>query len=259
WPLPSMSLLALTLALLPMSMSTTAIKVVPLDMAPDSFDDQYRDCGPAMTKELPTLNCSEFHQNPLFARGWKEAAAEWQSWGLPASPLSPDQAIAVMAYSMPYFYKEFNEGVRTNGSSSQVYRDNFHYKTLHFLLTQAVETLRDTQSPQCHKVFRGVGGVLFKAQPGQKVRFGQFASTSLSKKVAQGYGTDTVFQVHTCHGANIIDFSYNKTNKEVLIPPFETFEVISVTWEGEKQRIRLRSTGIYSKYNCEWLRGENTG
>ncbi|NXA84540.1 NARE ribosyltransferase, partial [Thryothorus ludovicianus] len=253
WPLPSMASLALTLALLPMVMATAAIKAVPLDMARDSFDDQYRDCGPAMTKELPALNRSEFQQNPLFARGWKKAADVWQSRGLSASPLSPDQAIAVMLYSMNEMYSEFNKAVGTAGRSRQVYRDNFHYKTLPFLLTQAVMTLEGTRGSQCHDVFRGVRGVHFTAVVGQQVRFGQFASTSLSKKMAQGYGTDTMFQVHTCHGANIVDFSYDKTNKEMLIPPFETFEVIEVNQEGEKPRIRLSSTRTYNNYNCKWL------
>ncbi|NXA74308.1 NARE ribosyltransferase, partial [Thryothorus ludovicianus] len=181
WSLPSMATLALTLTLLPMAVATAAVEVVPLDMAPDSFDDQYRDCGPAMTKELPALNCSEFQQNPLFAEVWEKAAAEWQRRGLPESPLSSDQAIAIMAYTMEGLYEKFNEAVRTAGSSSQVYRDKFHYKTLHFLLTQALVTLRDSQVLQCHDVFRGVRGVHFTAECGQQVRFSQFSSTSLSK------------------------------------------------------------------------------
>ncbi|KAF4796164.1 hypothetical protein TURU_086439 [Turdus rufiventris] len=67
-----MALLALTLALLTITVATTAI-TVPLDMALNSFDDQYQGCGPAMKVELPALNHSEFQNNPHFAKLWPMA------------------------------------------------------------------------------------------------------------------------------------------------------------------------------------------
>ncbi|CAN8176908.1 unnamed protein product [Coccothraustes coccothraustes] len=232
-----------------------AIKEVTLDMAQDSFDDQYRGCGPAMTAALPALNRSEFQQNPLFAQAWVKARAKWQSRGSPVSPLSsPAQAIALMAYTMKelQLYEKFNVAVRTAGRSSQEYRDNFHFKTLHFLLTQALVTLRDTQGrQQCHRVFRGVRDIHFQTWHGQRVRFGQFASTSLKKEIALRFGTDTVFEVHTCHGVDIHQFSMYPGEEEVLIPPFETFEVTQVIWDGKRTWISLRSAGTFSKYNCE--------
>ncbi|XP_059706426.1 erythroblast NAD(P)(+)--arginine ADP-ribosyltransferase-like [Haemorhous mexicanus] len=250
-----MALQACTLALLAMSMATAiAIKVVPLDMARDSFDDQYRGCAPAMMAALPSLYGIEYQKNPNFARGWVKAQAEWRKRGSHVSPLaSPAQAVAVMAYTMKYFYREFNAAVRAAGRSRQEYRNNFHFKMMHFLLTQALVKLRHAQNKQCHRVFRGVRDVHFQARRGQRVRFGQFTSTSLSKKVVQHYGTDTVFEVHTCHGVDIQAFSYDPNNREVLIPPFETFKVTKVTQNGKKRRISLRSTGTFSKYNCAWL------
>ncbi|XP_050839733.1 erythroblast NAD(P)(+)--arginine ADP-ribosyltransferase-like isoform X2 [Serinus canaria] len=254
WPLHSMAPLAQTLALLAMTVATTAVEMVTLDMAQDSFDDQYRGCGPAMTAALPALNGSEFQQNPLFAQAWVKARAKWQSRGSPVSPLSsPAQAIALMAYTMDDVYREFNAAVRTAGSSSQEYRDNFHFKTLHFLLTQALVTLRDTQGPQCHNVYWGVHGVRFKAEHGDIVRFGQFTSASQSETTAKDFGNDTVFHVHTCRGVGIREFSNYPGEKEVLISPFETFEVTKVSQEGDRVRIQLFSTGIFSNYNCEWL------
>ncbi|KAF4794967.1 NAD(P)(+)--arginine ADP-ribosyltransferase 2-like protein [Turdus rufiventris] len=55
WPLPSMALLALTMALLAMTVATTAIQEKPLDMALDSFDDQYQGCGRAMEEAIAML------------------------------------------------------------------------------------------------------------------------------------------------------------------------------------------------------------
>ncbi|NXX69289.1 NARE ribosyltransferase, partial [Spizella passerina] len=257
-----MAPLAQTLILLAMAMATTAIEEVTLDMAQDSFDDQYQGCGTNMIAALPALNSSEFQQNPLFAQAWLKATADWQSRGSPVSPLSyPAQAIAVMAYTgrKTKLYKNFNDAVRVVGHSNQEYRDNFHFKTLHFLLTNALVMLRQAQNGQCHMVYRGVHGVIFKAEPGDIVRFGQFSSASYSAKIAKVFGSDMVFQVYTCHGAAIWNFSRYPGEKEVLIPPYETFEVIEVSQEGDSAWIQLRSNGTFSKYNCEWLQGDTPG
>uniref|UniRef100_A0A8D2MFX7 NAD(P)(+)--arginine ADP-ribosyltransferase n=1 Tax=Zonotrichia albicollis TaxID=44394 RepID=A0A8D2MFX7_ZONAL len=231
-------------------MGGLSIKVVPLDMARDSFDDQYRGCGPAMMAVLPALHNFEFQVNPLFTQTWVKAEAEWRKRGSPVAPLaSPAQAVALMAYTTKDIYKDFNAAVRVAGHSRQEYRNNFHFKTLHFLLTKALVTLRQAQKAKCHHVFRGVHDVRFQARRGQKVRFGQFTSTSLSKEVAQKYGTDTIFEVQTCHGVDIQAFSFYLSNREVLIPPYETFEVTKVTRNGKRAWITLRSSGTYSKHN----------
>ncbi|NWR10295.1 NARE ribosyltransferase, partial [Paradoxornis webbianus] len=255
-----MAPLAHTLALLAMAVATAAIEVLPLDMAENSFDDQYRGCGTEMTVALPALNRSEFQKNSHFARVWAEAAAEWQRKGSRVSPLSsPAQAIALMAYSMKGMHREFNAAVREVGRSPQEYRDKFHYKTFHFLLTQAVGTLRDIQGPQCRDVFRGVRRYQFKAQSGATMRFGRFTATTLRKETVLCFGANMVFEVHTCHGVDIREFSTLPEEEEVLIPPFEIFKVTNVTDDGQRQWIQLHSNGTSSNYNCEWLKGDTTG
>ncbi|NXM88081.1 NRT2 ribosyltransferase, partial [Oenanthe oenanthe] len=260
WPLPSMALLALTLALPAMTMATTAIKEIPLDMAWESFDDQYQGCHLDMMEELPALNHSEFQKNHVFEQAWRNAAAMWKTRRSPVSPLSSsDQAIAIMAFTMDGLYKQFNYEVRVDGRSPKVYRNMFHFKTLHFLLTDALATLRAAQKEQeCLCVYRGVKDKLFKAKVGDVVRFGQFASSSLCENISHNFGETTVFTVRTCYGADIEKFSRFPTEKEVLIPPFEKFEVTKVIEENKKVQIHLNSIGTCSKYNCEWLKGGNS-
>ncbi|XP_054149835.1 erythroblast NAD(P)(+)--arginine ADP-ribosyltransferase-like [Melozone crissalis] len=255
-----MAVLAQTLALLAMAMATTAVEVVTLDMAWDSFDDQYKDCVPAMNAKLSALNSSELQKNPLFAQAWTKATAEWQSRGSPLSPLSsPAQAIAIMAFTMDDLYREFNAAVRVAGRSRQEYRDNFHFKMLHFLLTQAWTILRVIRGPQCHKIYWGVSGYQFKGKPGDIVRFGQFMSESESETTDKIFGNATVFQVHTCNGVGIKQFSKYPDEKKVLISPFETFEVTEIWQEVDSMRIHLRTKNLTSKYNCEWVNGDTTG
>ncbi|XP_059334263.1 erythroblast NAD(P)(+)--arginine ADP-ribosyltransferase-like [Ammospiza nelsoni] len=247
-----MAPLVQTLALLAMAMATMALDVYRLDMVPDSFDDQYQGCVPAMKAALPALNRSEFEQNKEFAEVWVKAAAEWQSRGPPESPLSAEQATAIMAFSMTDD-RIFNEVVRVAGRTHLEYRDNFHFKTLHFLLTDALATLRDAQKGQCRDAFLEVGA-RFEVQRGDTVRFGLFMGVFPSKPIGKR-SHDTMLKLRTCHGVEITVFSKHPEPKIVLIPPFETFKVTQYTWEGYKAQIQLQSTGTYSKYNCEWLGG----
>ncbi|NWY22078.1 NRT2 ribosyltransferase, partial [Aphelocoma coerulescens] len=258
WPLPSMAPLAHTLALLAMAVATAAIEVVPLDMAQNSFDDQYQGGGPAMAAALPALKRSEFQQNKNFARAWAKATAEWQKKMSSVSYLPSDQAIALMAYTMDDLHEEFNAAVREAGSSPREYRDNFHFKGLHFLLSSALAALRDIQGRQCRCVIQAVSGVRFEAQPRDTVRLGQFLPLSHCGGNDHG-GMDTVLQVDTCHSVDVRDFSSDPSKKQVLIQPFETFKVTFVVRDGDKVQIILNSTGNHSNSNCEWLRGDGTG
>ncbi|NXY39965.1 NRT2 ribosyltransferase, partial [Pomatorhinus ruficollis] len=253
-----MAPLAQALALLAMTVVTADIEVVPLDMAWDSFDDQYLQCSEHLSENVLELQVSDFCKNGEFVRSWAKARAQWKNRGSVSSRLTPDQAIALMAYTMKdmKLYKQFNDAVHEAGSSSWKYRNEFHFKSLHFLLTQALQKLR--RPDECQDVFRGVNRVQYKVEKDDEVRFGQFTLASLNE-TTQGFGKDTMFKVHTCHGVNIREFSMYPWEQEVLIPPFETFKVTGVSKTWNMMRIELRSTGNSSSYDCEWLKGDIMG
>ncbi|XP_039947347.1 NAD(P)(+)--arginine ADP-ribosyltransferase 2-like [Hirundo rustica] len=250
-----MAPLAHTLALLAMAMATAAIIELPLDMAPNSFDDQYLQCTDNMTKKFRELQLSDFSKNKMFAKNWMNAKADWEAGGSISHSLTADEAIALRAYTMREMplYQQFYLAVREAGSSKWKYRNEFHFKSLHFLLTQALQKLR--RPNQCYDVHRGVGDIKFKANKTNRVRFGQFTSSSTSEKVAKGFGQGTLFKVHTCHGVDIQGFSKYPEEEEVLIPPFEIFNVTDVNEKGNTVVIELHSIGNTSNYDCEWLKG----
>ncbi|KAF1570648.1 UNVERIFIED_CONTAM: Erythroblast NAD(P)(+)--arginine ADP-ribosyltransferase, partial [Eudyptes pachyrhynchus] len=271
-----MERLALGLVLLAGTLATSSplrrrdlksIKEVELDMVLASFDDQYRGCSRMMEEELEELNRTEF-ANSIYAEAWTHAATEWRNrqGRVPQlRVLRPEQEIALLAYtwesSLPGslsgpLYKKFNEAVREGGCSRREYLDTFHFKALHFLLTKALHALQDAQPRRCYRVYRGIKGIRFTAWPGQSIRFGYFASSSFVKeKAQQSFGQDTFFSVETCYGVPIRDFSFFPEEEEVLIPPFEIFEVTDVARDGDRALIHLRSQDARSNYNCEWVKG----
>ncbi|NXJ72524.1 NARE ribosyltransferase, partial [Rostratula benghalensis] len=229
-----------------------------LDMAPTAFDDQYLGCSRMMEEELGELNRTEFANNRLYAEAWTQAAAEWRNRGGRAPRLRTEQAVAIMAYTLRgRLYQTFNAAVREAGRSRGEYLERFRFKALHFLLTQALGSLREAQPRRCRHVYRGVLGIRFTARRRDLVRFGQFTSTSLQNKSALHFGQDTFFSVKTCYGVPIRDFSLYPSEEEVLIPPYERFEVTNVTKRGDGTCIHLRSRDTFSNYSCEWVKGDN--
>ncbi|XP_013000833.1 GPI-linked NAD(P)(+)--arginine ADP-ribosyltransferase 1 [Cavia porcellus] len=244
----------------------------PLDMALASFDDQYVGCAAAMTTALPELNHTEFQANKVYAEGWALANSQWQerqawgpAWGLSTTRPPPPppgfrdvHGVALLAYtSNSPLHKEFNAAVREAGRSRAHYLQHFSFKTLHFLLTEALQLLATGQRPpRCHQVYRGVRGMRFRpAGPGATVRLGGFASASLQNVAAQQFGEDTFFGIWTCLGAPIRGYSFFPGEEEVLIPPFETFQVINASRPAQgPARIYLRALGKRSMYNCEYIK-----
>uniref|UniRef100_A0A663M3K0 NAD(P)(+)--arginine ADP-ribosyltransferase n=1 Tax=Athene cunicularia TaxID=194338 RepID=A0A663M3K0_ATHCN len=221
------------------------LQEVALDMAPNSFDDQYRGCSHLMEEELEELNRTEIAINNIYAKAWTHAAAEWRirQGHVPRPPaLRPEHAVALLAYTTQEpLYREFNAAVR---------------EVLHFLLTEALRVLREAQPRRCHRVYRGVPGICFSAQQHQSMRFGQFTSTSLQYNISQLFGQDTIFLVETCYGAHISNFSSFPGEEEVLIPPFKSFEVTDVAHHGNGALIQLRSRDARSTCNCELVKGD---
>ncbi|ELR63045.1 GPI-linked NAD(P)(+)--arginine ADP-ribosyltransferase 1 [Bos mutus] len=160
-----------------------------------------------------------------------------------------DDQYAGCATAMAAALPELN---RTEFQANKVYADGWVQAS-----SQALQLLSSGQRPpQCHQVFRGVQGLRFRpAGPGATVRLGGFASASLQDAAAQHFGEDTFFGIWTCLGAPIKGYSFFPGEEEVLIPPFETFQVINASRPAQgPSRIYLRAVGKRSTYNCEYIK-----
>ncbi|XP_027971582.1 ecto-ADP-ribosyltransferase 5 [Eumetopias jubatus] len=243
-----------------------AVPILPLGLAPDTFDDAYVGCAEEMEEKVVPLLKKEMARHALLRESWEAARGAWEHKrpGLPLPPgFKAQHGIAVIVYtnSSNTLYRELNQAVRTGGSSREFYMKHFPFKALHFYLTRALQLLQG--SGGCSKgpgevVFRGIGTLHFEPKRlGDSVRLGQFASSSLDEAVARRFGNATFFSLRTCFGAPIQALSVFPEEREVLIPPHEVFLVTRFSQDGARSLVTLWSYNqTCSHFNCAYLGGE---
>ncbi len=150
-------------------------------------------------------------------------------------------------------YVKFNNDTRNGKQNYTIMK--YKWYSLHFLLTEAMHILKKTQN-RCFDTFRGSKFTFDKDVLNKEVRFGSFTSSSLNRSIAERFGNVSCFEIHTCEGANITKYSMFPPEQEVLIPPYEMFNVTAIrTGTDPKHRgcqtvFVLNSTGIRSDLNC---------
>ncbi|XP_056306046.1 ecto-ADP-ribosyltransferase 5 [Danio aesculapii] len=222
----------------------------PLDKALNSVDAQYKGCEVKMANLVKTKYLKkELNSMPKYKKVWMAGEKHVKK---PAGHLTRNHLIALYVYIDTSLYKDFNSATR-NGRK-QYKQKTFKWYSLHFLLTQAVQILSKTQG--CIKTYRGTSVEFTKNVLNKEIRFGSFASSSLDPKVAQGFGSVSCFEILTCHGAHVAQYSQFPYEKEVLIPPYEKFRVTAVRTKQYHFNLwcntvyTLKSTGTKSDLNC---------
>jgi len=197
-------------------------------MAENSVDDQfylwYNWCAKKMERRVQTEFLKKEMTDTKFATVWRDAENNHKP---PGDHLSKNHSVAIYTYTNSDFtlYQKFNNDVRTG---KQKYKDGtYSWYSLHFWLTEAIQILKKTQN-KCYNTYRGTNVDFDKNVKGREVRFGQFASSSLNRSVAEVFGTISCFEIYTCKGADVANYSRFPEEKEVLIPPYETFTVSDV-------------------------------
>lgn len=228
-------------------------------MAPQSVDDDYLGCSAQMSPLLKSLFRKESHGD--FRTAWKKAVQETKTMQPQLDGLSMSHAIAIRVYSyqQPNIYGPFNNAVR---SARNVYKSTFQYHVLHFLLSDAIQRINLKKT--CKHTYRGTN-IVFNLNS-KMVRFGSFTSTSENPKVATDFGKKSCFDVITCHGASLSKYSAFPGESEILVPPYEQFEIVRVLNIKQHKNMmklmcdvvyQLKSAGTSSQLRCSLLKGKN--
>ncbi|XP_053518070.1 ecto-ADP-ribosyltransferase 4 isoform X2 [Artibeus jamaicensis] len=252
--------LPLLLLLAGLQRPTAAIKI-NFDLAPNSFDDQYQGCSQQVIEELSQGDyfTKELKARRNYSRVWHNAHLTWlsQDKALPEN-MTITHAVVILVYTLNNNVRsDFARAMASAARSPWQYKHSFRFKYLHYYLTSAIQLLRERiimkNDSLCYEVYHEADFYL-EAYIGAILRFGQFLSTSLLRKEAQKFGNHTLFTILTCLGAPIQDFSLKE---EVLVPPYELFEVVKMSNHSRGNWLQLRSTGNLSTYNCQLLKASS--
>ena len=232
--------------------------VIQLNMAPDSVDDMYDGCKVEMKSKV--LNES-LQNDENFKKAWELAwkQVEKEKENKHSAALGMEQAMAINVYTRerPKVYRDFNNAVRTQKSQ---YKTTFKYHTLHFFLTDALQTL-NVKNSKCLTVYRRTNCSFSRDVVNKEIRFGSFTSSSLEDYLSRDtFGDKSCFEIVTCFGANIMEYSVLKgLEREVLIPPYEVFKVTAIKTRAEQKDLpcevvyKVKSTGKTSNMNCAFF------
>ncbi|XP_049427582.1 NAD(P)(+)--arginine ADP-ribosyltransferase 2-like [Epinephelus fuscoguttatus] len=225
---------------------------IPLSLSPDSVDDMYYGCSHKMLIKVKRHYLPRSTREGLHSTYTKLCALKAMKNKDIYDQLSVNHFRALCAYTAGS-YDDLNRAVRRGKTT---YKTSFEFHALHFLLSDAIRLLKLNQR-SCYTTYRR-SKLLFTGKAGQTMRFGSFASSSLNKNLRQ-FGRRSCFEIHTCFGAYLKSYSeFDSDEDEVLIPPYEMFNIVSVDMSGENDLhcdvlYKLETAGVYSSLNCQDL------
>ncbi|XP_066540590.1 NAD(P)(+)--arginine ADP-ribosyltransferase 2-like [Hoplias malabaricus] len=223
-----------------------------------SIDDEFKGCKSKIYQRIKSGNLEQELQNNLsFRTAWEDTKYELYLADKKNYQLTNDdlRKIAVRAYTLNT-YRQLNNKMRYGLCD---YRTDFGLTSLHFLITDAIQTL----NPQgkCETTYR-FSRDHFKIKS-KFVRFGSFTSSTRDPTLGSEFGRETCFVITTCHGAHIAPISAYPKEDEVLIPPYERFikKPLPVGFRKHNEHLKdcgtilkLESVGKVSKMKCDLVK-----
>nr|XP_055036470.1 NAD(P)(+)--arginine ADP-ribosyltransferase 2-like [Misgurnus anguillicaudatus] len=218
-------------------------QICPLDMALDSVDDMYDGCTMKMEKLVkPKFLKQEICENITQFAAWINIRGLFPK----SKTLKMHQLIAISVYTGNEVYGKFNLSVRSGRQNG-----THNWYSLHFLLTEAIQILKETQQ-RCMITYLGTKLTYNETVLNTEIRFGSFASSSTKQDVAMGFGNESCFEIKTCYSADVSKCFYLPYKKEVPINfPYDKFKVIQIKKRACCDTMFvLESSGTQSNLNC---------
>lgn len=223
----------------------------PLDMAPNAVDDRYSGCREqAINKFIDSgLLERELNSNAEFKAAWTSPTE-----CLKIMPGKHSTALAIFygeaSLSIERFLKTFNKAVETMGVNVSTYKDQFHFKSFHFLL---MDSMTEPPPNQCKTVY-AITDEKYTVKNGMTVRFGRFTKVSSGLSLMQDLDGLTLLNITSCFFANVGNKVCNKADS-ILLSPAEVFTVEhnikkSDEDDGEYTMIVLKHSRVESRHNC---------
>ncbi|XP_061839991.1 GPI-linked NAD(P)(+)--arginine ADP-ribosyltransferase 1 [Nerophis lumbriciformis] len=213
-----------------------------LNMAPDAVDDLYQGCRDEVMERLihSEVLGKELSGNPGLKAAWSDKCSTLLPGGV------KEHTAALLAYGNGIaFRKAFNDEVETTGANASTYERDFHFKSLHFLLTDAMRLVKPAA---CRNVYRVSSGD-YAAEMGAGVRFGRFTTAHTDLSVKEDVEGGVYFNITTCFFVSLEGFCGLQEDVAILSPA-EEFTVVDVKQVDDYQEIVLKHSKLEALHNC---------
>ncbi|KAL0154436.1 hypothetical protein M9458_050258, partial [Cirrhinus mrigala] len=221
------------------------------EVAEYSFQNCRKEMLQMVTKPGGLLE-TELNNNNDFKTMWQSNATCKKA----IPEVTPDHIAALQSYAeaSPSFHKNFKKLLKTSRGSSS-YQDEFPFKSLFFLLTDAMQLIGKNK---CRTVYSGTDKE-YSAKIGEKVHFESFFPaelqlTDLTEDAVSDDDTGTLFHIMSCSVISLEDYKCYTEEFELLISPTEVFTVTdirSVNNSNDKfKKITLTHFGNQSSSDC---------
>lgn len=229
----------------------TQLKVTAelLDGAPNAVDDLYEGCREQVSQDsvISKLLEEEKNRSLEFQEAWHRATT------CPYPKPKTMSTLGLLAYfsGNDHFIKSFNNAVKTQGFNDSTYKNQFHFKSLHFLLMDSMIQL----SPDKCRTLHALPEEQYTAKKGSQVRFGQFTTVYSSYSDLKNMdGIEVLFNITTCFFAKIETSDCTDVGI-ALLSPAEVFIVEDVKEvndsDGSKHtEVILKHSKVHSSHNC---------
>ncbi|XP_077461714.1 T-cell ecto-ADP-ribosyltransferase 2-like isoform X2 [Stigmatopora argus] len=219
-----------------------------LDMAPNAVDILYEGCEKkSMEKLIQSDVLSQELSNDIgFEVSWSDKCSTL----LPGGVKEHTSALLAYATGNKGFKKAFNDEVETMGVNASTYEDHFHYKALHFLLTNAMSL---TSPKTCRNVYR-VSESPYEVKKDARVRFGRFTTVQSDLSMKEDVEGGTYFNITTCFFFNLEGFC-GLTEDTAILSPAEEFTVKDVRQpeDADYTEVILTHSNLMASLGCEAL------
>ncbi|KAI2648029.1 Ecto-ADP-ribosyltransferase 5 [Labeo rohita] len=203
--------------------------VIEMGMFPEVADYSFQKCRKEMLQMVTKpggLLETELNNSEDFKTMWQSNPT--CKTAIP--DITPKHMAALQSYAeaSPTFHGNFKDLLqKSNGSAA--YQDEFPFKSLFFLLTDAIQLLGKNE---CHTVYSGTVKE-YGTSVGEKVHFKSFFPAKLQYTEATEITSlsddiGTVFNITSCFVINLEDYECDSEKIELLISPTEVFTVTDI-------------------------------
>ncbi|KAF4118787.1 T-cell ecto-ADP-ribosyltransferase 1 isoform X2 [Onychostoma macrolepis] len=239
---------------------TMAVKIteeaIQMGMLPEAADYSFQNCRKEMLQMVTKgLLQTELNNNPDFKTMWKGNAT--CSKTIPGSTPLHMAALKSYAEASSEFRGRFKKLFQTSRGSS-TYRDEFPFKSLFFLLTDAMQLMSKNK---IRTVYSGKGKE-YSTEIGEKVHFESFLpAESLYNDVTEDANVfnsiGTVFIINSSSVISFEDYGCDSEEINLLISPTEVFTVTGIKTVHNSndhfKKITLTHSHLHSSSNCSGL------